>query len=102
MTHRIVDGCSRKRPQRGGLALGPMLFPAPPWAQTVGQDSCVGQDALDHQPHAVKPVIAITRDLRAPQGCRVRSLFACTSHEAHARHRARDGHCCRECYAFAS
>jgi hypothetical protein len=79
-----------------------MLFPAPPWAQTVGKDSCVGQDALSHQPHDVKPVIDMTHYLLAPQGCSVRSLFECTSHDAHARPRARDGHCCMECYAYAS
>jgi len=79
-----------------------MLFPAAPWAQTVGKDSCVGQDALSHQPHDVKPVIDMTHYLLAPQGCSVRSLCECTSHDAHARHRARDGHCCMECYAYAS
>jgi hypothetical protein len=79
-----------------------MLFPAPPWAQTVGKDSCLGQDALYHQPHDVQPVIDMTCYLLASKGCRVRSLFDCTNHDAHARHRARKGHCSREYYAFAS
>jgi hypothetical protein len=28
-----------------GLALGPLLLPAAAWAQTVGKNSCIGEDA---------------------------------------------------------